>query len=117
MGILGSDWRNSVYNVVAPNNVKVGSDWINGGAVIWENDVMTSLNSLIPSNSGWFLSDATGINKTGQIVGNGIINGQTHAFLLIPVSQNSSVPEPSLTMSLLALGAVGVGVLGKVKQQ
>lgn len=117
LGTLGTDWLNSVYNTVAPNNVRVGSDWQNGGAVIWENEMMTNLNTLIPSNSGWFLSDATGINKSGQIVGNGIINGQRRAFLLTPVSPVCSVPEPSLTMSFLAFGVLGVGVLGKVKKQ
>jgi probable HAF family extracellular repeat protein len=43
---------------------------------------MLDLNKLIPSGSGWALSSATGINISGQIVGNGTINGQQHAFLL-----------------------------------
>jgi probable HAF family extracellular repeat protein len=43
---------------------------------------MLDLNTLIPRNSGWTLSNATGINIVGQIVGDGIINGQNHAFLL-----------------------------------
>jgi len=43
---------------------------------------MLDLNTLIPPDSGWTLSSATGINLSGQIVGNGTINGQQHAFLL-----------------------------------
>jgi probable HAF family extracellular repeat protein len=43
---------------------------------------MWDLNRLIPSDSGWLLSSATGINTLGQIVGNGVVNGQNHAFLL-----------------------------------
>jgi probable HAF family extracellular repeat protein len=43
---------------------------------------MLDLNTLIPPGSGWTLSSATGINISGQIVGNGTINGQQHAFLL-----------------------------------
>jgi probable HAF family extracellular repeat protein len=43
---------------------------------------MLDLNTLIPAGSGWTLSSATGINLSGQIVGNGTINGQQHAFLL-----------------------------------
>ncbi|XWK86846.1 MAG: hypothetical protein U7127_21960 [Phormidium sp.] len=112
---LGGNWRHYENVQNSSNDLRVSS-WMSH-AVLWENDNMIDLNSLIPADSGWFLSTATGINKTGQIVGNGLINGQKHAFLLTPVSQSSSVPEPSLTMSLLALGAVGVGVLGKVKQQ
>ena len=47
---------------------------------------MQDLNNLIPINSGWVLEDADGINTTGQIAGTGLINGQTHAFLLTPTS-------------------------------
>ena len=114
-------WRNTTYNPNGPNGVRVGIDWANGGAVIWENDVMTNLNTLIPDDSGWFLSSATSINTFGQIVGSGLINGQQHAFLLTPVSevpsQETSVPEPSSTFSLLGFGAVGIGALLKRKQQ
>jgi uncharacterized repeat protein (TIGR02543 family) len=45
---------------------------------------MTDLNDLIDPLSGWMLYEATGINDAGQIVGNGVINGQAHAFLLTP---------------------------------
>lgn len=63
-------------------------------AYLWENGVLVSLNSRIPTGSGWTLQEARGINNAGQIVGWGNYNGQTRAFLLTPV------PEPS---SLLAL--------------
>jgi len=53
-------------------------------AFIWENGQMKDLNTLIPADSGWVLRQARGINKRGQIVGNGVINGQAHAFLLTP---------------------------------
>jgi probable HAF family extracellular repeat protein len=43
---------------------------------------MQDLNTLIPPDSGWTLSSATGINVFGQIVGDGTVNGQYHAFLL-----------------------------------
>jgi probable HAF family extracellular repeat protein len=44
------------------------------------------LNDLLPPDSGWVLTTATGINACGAIVGDGMINGQDHAFLLIPDS-------------------------------
>ncbi len=53
-------------------------------AWIWRSGAMLDLNQLIPANSGWVLQAANGINDSGQIVGYGTINGQTHAFLLTP---------------------------------
>jgi probable HAF family extracellular repeat protein len=52
-----------------------------GGAWLWQNGVMTDLNTLLPANSGWVLSEADGINDSQQIVGQGIINGQNHAYV------------------------------------
>ena len=49
-------------------------------AFLYTGGTMTDLNSLLPAGSGWQLSDARSINDSGQIVGWGIINGQTHAF-------------------------------------
>jgi probable HAF family extracellular repeat protein len=62
---------------------------------------MVDLNSLINPSSGWVLDSGNAINDLGQITGNGAIGGQTHAFLLTPV------PEPSsLVLASLALGAI-----------
>lgn len=43
---------------------------------------MQDLNRLIPTNTGWVLLQANGINDVGQIAGWGTIRGQTHAFIL-----------------------------------
>lgn len=53
-------------------------------AFVFANGKMKDLNTLIPRNSGWVLSEATGINDAGQIVGSGTIHGNEHAFLLTP---------------------------------
>jgi probable HAF family extracellular repeat protein len=54
-------------------------------AFLWsQKNGMQDLNTLVPPGSGWTLSNATGINIFGQIVGDGIVNGQNHAFLLSP---------------------------------
>jgi len=48
---------------------------------------MVDLNTLIPSDSGWILRGAFGINDSGQITGYGINpSGLSHAFLLTPVT-------------------------------
>jgi probable HAF family extracellular repeat protein len=67
----------------------VGHSTIKGNkathAFIWEAGKMMDLNKLIPDNSGWKLIIAHDINDKGQIVGEGIFNGETRAFLLNPV--------------------------------
>ena len=45
---------------------------------------MVDLNTLLPPNTGWNLTEARDINDIGQIVGTGTINGQNHAFLMNP---------------------------------
>src|ERR1700722_6789235 len=56
-----------------------------GDAFIWTQATgMQDLNSLIPAGSGWTLTWAFAINDSGQITGQGEINGQTHAYLLTP---------------------------------
>lgn len=51
-------------------------------AFVWQNGLITDLNTLIDSGLGWVLQIATGINDNGQITGTGTVGGQTHAFLL-----------------------------------
>ena len=46
---------------------------------------MTNMNDLISEASCWELLKATDINDTGQIVGQGLLGGELHAFLLTPV--------------------------------
>ncbi len=54
-------------------------------AFVWRAGRMADLNDLIPSDSGWTLAEAHGINDRGQIVGDGEHNGQGRAFLLTPL--------------------------------
>ncbi len=76
---------------------------------------MSDLNDLVFAPD-WILNSVVGINNAGQIVGNGLYNGQTRAFLLTP-NTAKSVPEPSSALAFLALGAVGAGSLAKRKRQ
>lgn len=50
-------------------------------AFLYEDGRMKDLNGLIPAGSGWDLTGAQAINETGQIVGSGTINNETHAFI------------------------------------
>lgn len=60
-------------------------------AFIYTDGVMQDLNKLIPADSGWLLTEAKGINDSGQIVGYGFLDGERRAFLLTPVKTNGAV--------------------------
>lgn len=54
-------------------------------AFLWQADTgMVDLNDLIPTNSGWQLEYARGINNVGQITGWGHLGVVRHSFLLTP---------------------------------
>jgi probable HAF family extracellular repeat protein len=78
------------------NNKIVGGMRTNGGdtrAFVYAiGGTVTDLNTLLPANSSWVLEQATGINDSGMIVGNGTRFGQNRAFLLTPTKQ--SIPKP-----------------------
>jgi probable HAF family extracellular repeat protein len=56
----------------------------NSRAFLWKDGVMVDLNDLIPNGSKWVLQSAAGINASGQIAGQGLINNEVHAFLATP---------------------------------
>lgn len=64
------------------NGIIVGQS--DGKAFLWQGGKMRDLNALIPAEAGWVLTEANAINNKGQIVGNGQLHGQPHAFLLTP---------------------------------
>lgn len=71
-------------------------------AFLYGAGTMQDLNSLIDPATGWILMEARDINESGQIVGWGMHNGQTSAFLL-----TTTVPVPAAVW-LLGSGLVGL---------
>jgi probable HAF family extracellular repeat protein len=57
---------------------------------VWRDNRMTDLNTLIPKDSGWQLLFAQSLNDAGEIVGQGLIGGESHAFLAVPCDRNHS---------------------------
>ncbi len=53
-------------------------------ATLWRDGKPTDLNALLPSHSGWVLTEARAVNDHGQIAGQGLWNGRPCAFLLTP---------------------------------
>jgi probable HAF family extracellular repeat protein/predicted outer membrane repeat protein len=82
-GDYNSDARavNDSGQVVGASDVWVG-DEKTYRAFIYDNGVMTNLESLVTNLGTWKLLAAEDINNSGQIVGWGENNGQTRAFLL-----------------------------------
>jgi probable HAF family extracellular repeat protein len=67
------------------------SGWSRG--FVWQDGVMTDLNTLIPEDSNLFIIAASNINERGQISGmatvmSGPDEGKIHAILLTPVNES-----------------------------
>lgn len=76
-------------------------------AFVYDGTTMFNLNGLLDPAAvlaGWNLQNAVGINDSGQIIGQGSLNGISHSFLLTPLAP---VPEPG-TYAALALGVVAL---------
>jgi len=64
-------------------------DTLSSVAFLWQNGVLTDLNTLIPANSRLFLLEALGINDRGEIAGYGLLpNGEIHGYILIPCDED-----------------------------
>jgi probable HAF family extracellular repeat protein len=57
----------------------------------------SDLNGLLQDGSGWLLAQAKGVNAGGQIVGDGLLNGQPRAFRLTPAGAPKDTTAPVFT--------------------
>jgi probable HAF family extracellular repeat protein len=69
------------------------ADFSQQHAFLWKDGVMVDLNDVIPKGSRWMLQSAAGINASGQIAGQGLINGEVHAFLATPCHRHQGRGE------------------------
>ncbi|APW61686.1 HAF repeat-containing PEP-CTERM protein [Paludisphaera borealis] len=86
-------------------------------AFLYQNGVMTNLNDLIDSGSGWLLREAFALNNRGQILAYATQDGGSVSTLLLTpdgqptppdlVFPEMPVPEPS---TLVVFGLAGVGL-------
>jgi probable HAF family extracellular repeat protein len=67
-------------------------------------DGAVDLNTRIPADSGWLLTQAKGVNASGQIVGQGTIDGAAHAFRLTPAVPPDHTPP--VISSLVAIPSI-----------
>jgi len=102
---------------VVGNDYDSNFNWTHG--FIWQNGVMTDLNTLIPADSNLLIISASNINDRGQISGmatvqNGPHAGNIHAYLATPVdtSIGTSMADFARTHPQITLPAnVGKQVL------
>ena len=99
LGVLQGD-VNSAATSINDRAQVVGQSYGEGGpmmgnprAFLWENGVMTDLNTLVPANSPLYLLIGFSINSRGEIAGFGVTNdGEIHAYLASP-NYLSSAPS------------------------
>lgn len=68
----------------SPTGLCINTVW---QGFLYEDGVITALNSLIPPDSGWDLTWATDINERGQITGYGLRDGRFRAFLMTVITE------------------------------
>lgn len=89
---LGAYNIDTIPTAVNDDGVIVGQTYgvTSGGApftdaFIYQNNAFQDLNSLIPADSGWQLTDAVAVNAAGQVLVDATnAGGQTHTLLLTP---------------------------------
>lgn len=96
-----------VGSSTTPSEISHAFLWEDDTMLGRENGTMFDLNNLILNNPGAELSSAYRINDKGQILAFGTLNGDSRTFLLTP-AESQSVPEPTSTLGLLGLAAIGV---------
>jgi hypothetical protein len=82
----GDGARNAIaYAINASDEIVGDIDKIPGGtAFLYVNGESYDLNALLPPDSGWRITHATGINDGGQIVGEGHFEGVADGFSMKP---------------------------------
>ena len=70
-----------------------------GHAFVYENGVMTDLNSLLPANSGYVLNTATEIDNADEICGLATYKNQIHGYVLYSVRLTNANADTNSTDS------------------
>jgi probable HAF family extracellular repeat protein len=98
-------------------NSNEGSSWSHG--LLWQNGVMTDLNTVFPASSHLYVISASNINDSGQIAGMAMYMAGphagkiVHAFLATPVQEDmgKSVADVEGTHPEISVPAAKVGKL------
>jgi hypothetical protein len=80
-GYAAIAWAINASDEIVGSLYKGGSTY---SAFVYLNGRSYDLNTLIPPHSGWTIVDAYGVNDHGEIVGDGIYNGNLYGISLKP---------------------------------
>jgi uncharacterized membrane protein len=79
---------NNAGHAIGSSAYAVPGTWNVGPSrfVVWRNGSVFDLQTLLDpvTGAGWTITGVTAINDLGQIVGSGLHNGQSRAFMLVP---------------------------------
>jgi len=91
LGTLNGDPCSSAYAMNAKGQVigaSLACDLSVVHTFLWADGRMIGLDQFIPPNSGISLTDPSSINDRGEIAVNGLLNGNPHAFVLVPCDED-----------------------------
>ena len=79
LGTLGGS-GSAAYGINHDGRIVGTAQTVSGDyhAFMWEESQMDDLNTLLPFDSGWIVTEANGVNRTGDIIG----GGNRQAFLM-----------------------------------
>ncbi|MDR3436487.1 hypothetical protein, partial [Telmatospirillum sp.] len=97
--LIDLDGNSSSSGAIAIDGAGDIVGWAGTSAMLWHHGTMINLNLFLSAGSGWVLTKATGINDSGQIIGQGTHGGVSSAFVL-------SLDVTSLPATYTAQGAV-----------
>lgn len=97
---------NNAGQIVGINYHHDGNGNSTNRAFLYDSGTLYRLSDLVSNLGGGVLIGAFGINDSGQIVGDAIINGQNHAVILTP--SIAVVPEPGVWL----LNIAGFSMIG-----
>ncbi len=123
LGFLNDNFRYSEAFDINDSDQIVGISQVQNSpnvfhGFLYENGIIKDLDKLIGCNTGWRITEARAINDSGVITGTGLVNGQKHAFMLMPL--NGTAPNcdddddssSDSSGSIPVFGLVLLGMLG-----
>jgi len=96
LGTVKGDPCSSAYAMNAEGQVigaSLACDFSVVRGFLWEDGRMIDLDRFVPPNSGISLTDPSSINDRGEIVIGGTLNGNQHAFVLVPCGEDHADEE------------------------